>query len=99
MVLESTLCSTFSPPKFTRYVLPPPSAAAQGVLPIGVVRESKKGGIKGEVKRGEVVGECPGPEGERGGESEGKRVGGKEPKAHSKTLISVPLFGVPQMGV
>ena len=30
VVLESTLCSTFPPPpKFTRYVLPPPSAAAQ----------------------------------------------------------------------
>ena len=24
VVLESTLCSTFPPPKFTRYVLPPP---------------------------------------------------------------------------
>ena len=33
--------------------------------------------MTGEVKRGEVVRECTGPEGERGGENEGKRVGGK----------------------
>ena len=32
--------------------------------------------MKGEVKRGEVVRECTGPEGERG-RNEGKRVGGK----------------------
>ena len=35
--------------------------------------------MKVEVKRGEVVGELTGPEGERGGEIEGKRVGGKRP--------------------
>ena len=29
------------------------------------------------MKRGEVVRECTGPEGERGGRNEGKRVGGK----------------------
>ena len=33
--------------------------------------------MKGEVKRGEVVPECTGPEGERGGRNEGKRVGRK----------------------
>ena len=33
--------------------------------------------MKGEVKRGEVVRECTGPEGERGGRNEGKRVGGQ----------------------
>ena len=38
--------------------------------------------MKGEVKRGEVVRECTGPEGERGergrgGRNETKRVGGK----------------------
>ena len=33
--------------------------------------------LKGEVKRGEVVRECTGPEGERRGRNEGKRVGGK----------------------
>ena len=33
--------------------------------------------MKGEAKRGEVVRECTGPEGERGGRNEGKRVGGK----------------------
>ena len=38
---------------------------------------AKKGRMKGEVKRGEVVRECTGPEGERGGRNEGKRVGGK----------------------
>ena len=38
---------------------------------------AKKGGMKGEVKRGEVVRECTGPEGERGGRNEGKRVRGK----------------------
>ena len=35
------------------------------------------GGMKGEVERGKVVGECTGPEGERGGRNEGKRVGGQ----------------------
>ena len=38
---------------------------------------SQKGGMKGEVKRGGVVRQCTGPEGERGGRNEGKRVGGK----------------------
>ena len=38
---------------------------------------AKKEGTKGEVKRGEAVPECTGPEGERGGRNEGKRVGGK----------------------
>ena len=47
--------------------------------------------MKGEVKRGEVVRECTGPEGERGGRNEGKRVGG--PKAHSKNSdFSTPLI-------
>ena len=47
--------------------------------------EEFSGRIKGEVKRGEVVGERTGPEGERGGKIEGKRVGGKKgPKAHLK---------------
>ena len=36
-----------------------------------------KGGIKGVVKRGEAVGDRTGPEGERVGKNEGKRVGGK----------------------
>ena len=37
-----------------------------------VVVGSQKGGIKGEVKRGEMVGERTGFEGERGGKSEEK---------------------------
>ena len=46
--------------------------------------------MKGEVKRGEVVQECTGPEGERGGRNEGKRVGGKGVRKHTrKTLILV----------
>ena len=50
--------------------------------------------MKGEVKRGEVVRECTGPEGERGGRNEGKRVGGKRgPKAHSKNSD----FSTPQI--
>ena len=45
-----------------------------------------------EVKRGEVVGERTGPEGERG-KNEGKRVGRKGPKAHSKTSdFGTPIF-------
>ena len=48
--------------------------------------------MKGEVKRGEVVRECTGAEGERGGRNEGKRVGGKGVRKHTrKTLILVPL--------
>ena len=37
----------------------------------------KKRGKKGEGKRGEVVEERIGPEGERGRKNEGKRVGGE----------------------
>ena len=49
--------------------------------------------MKGEVKRGEVVRECTGPEGERGGRDEGKRVGGKGSEAHSKNSdFSPPLI-------
>ena len=58
---------------------------------IGVFRESTKGGIKGEVKRGEVVGECRGPEGERGREMREKgweEIGRKRTR---KTLILVSL--------
>ena len=36
------------------------------------------------MKRGNGVGEGTRPEGERGGKNEGKRVGAKGPKAHSK---------------
>ena len=46
----------------------------------------KKRGIKGEVKRGEVVGERTGPEGERGGKNEGKGVGGKGPESAVEKL-------------
>ena len=51
----------------------------------------KKRGEKGEVKRGEVVAECTGPEGGKRGENEGK--GGEErgPKKHSKNSD----FGTP----
>ena len=38
------------------------------------------------MKRGEVVGERTGPEGERGGENEGKRVGGKGPESTLEKL-------------
>ena len=53
-------------------------------------RGEKGWGIHGggeEGKRGKRV---TGPEGEGGGKNEGKTVGGKGPKAHSKTLILVP---------
>ena len=55
---------------------------------------AKQGGMKGEVKRGEVVRECTGPEGERGGRNEGKRVGSERgPKAYSKNSdFSTPLI-------
>ena len=56
---------------------------------------AKKGGMKGEVKRGEVVRECTRPEGERGGGKWGKRVGGERRGARKgtrKTLILVPLW-------
>ena len=48
---------------------------------------SPRRGVKGEVKRGEVVGERTGPEGERGGEMREK--GGREGarKRTRKTLI------------
>ena len=42
--------------------------------------------IKREVKKGEVVGERTGPEGERGGKKEGKRVGGKGPESTLQKL-------------
>ena len=42
--------------------------------------------MKGEVKRGEVVGERTGPEGERRGKNEGKRVGGKRPESTLEKL-------------
>ena len=45
--------------------------------------------MKGEVKRGEVVGEWTGPEGKRGGKMRGK---GWERKHTRKTLILVPLW-------
>ena len=49
--------------------------------------------MKGEVKRGEVVRECAGAEGERGGRNERKRVGGKGSEAHSKNSdFSTPLI-------
>ena len=48
--------------------------------------------MKGEVKRGEVVRECTGLEGERGGRNEGKKDGRKGVRKHTrKTLILVPL--------
>ena len=47
---------------------------------------AEEGGIKGEVKRGGVVGERAGLEGERGGGNEGKRVGGKGPECTLKKL-------------
>ena len=46
--------------------------------------EGAKGGIKGEVKRGEVVGERTGPEGERGGQMREKGWEERGPKARSK---------------
>ena len=42
--------------------------------------------MKGEAKRGEVVGEWTGPEGERGGKNEGKSVGGKGPESTLEKL-------------
>ena len=54
-------------------------------------------GIKAEVQSGKVVGGGTGPEGERGGKSEGKRGGGDErgPKAHSKNSdFGTPLIEV-----
>ena len=43
------------------------------------------------MKRGKGVGEGTWPEGEKGWKNEGKRVGGKGPKPHSKK----PEFGTP----
>ena len=49
--------------------------------------------MKGEVKRGEVVRECTGPEGERGGRNEEKGWEERGPKAHSKNSdFSTPLI-------
>ena len=49
--------------------------------------------MKGEVKRGEVVGEWTGPEGERGGGKWGEKGGRKGArKSTRKTLILVPLW-------
>ena len=45
---------------------------------------NQRGGMKGEVKRGEVVRECTGFEGERGGGNEGKGWEERGPKAHSE---------------
>ena len=51
---------------------------------------SWEGGIKWEVKRGEVVGSEQGPKGKEGGKNEGKRVGGKGPENIFGKLL-VPL--------
>ena len=72
-----------------------------------VCRAQKRtlGGTKGEVLRGEVVGEWTGPEGERGGEMRGKRVEERGPKAHSKKsdfgtpMIYVLFSGLPNMSM
>ena len=47
--------------------------------------------MKREAKRGEVVGECAGPEGERGGKMRLKGWEERRPKAHSKNSD----FGTP----
>ena len=48
-------------------------------------------GIKGEVERGEVVGQCTGPEGERE-EKRGEKGGRKGARKQTrKTLILAPL--------
>ena len=53
----------------------------------------KTGGVKEEVKRGEVVRECTGPEGERGGRNGEKAWEERGPKAHSKNSdFSTPLI-------
>ena len=54
-------------------------------------RSQKRGGIKGEVKRGEVVRELTGLEGERGGGNEGKKGGRKGARKHTRKMILVPL--------
>ena len=46
----------------------------------------KKGGIKGEVKRGKVVGDRTGPEGETEGEMREERVRGKGPESTLEKL-------------
>ena len=46
----------------------------------------KKGGTKGEVKRGKGVREGTGPEGKKGGVVRGKRVGGKGPESTLEKL-------------
>ena len=53
---------------------------------IGVFRESKKWGVKGEVKRGKVVGKWTGLEGGKKGGGKGKRVGGKGPESTLEKL-------------
>ena len=47
--------------------------------------------MKGGVKRGEVVGERTGPEGERRGKMREKGWEERRPKAHSKNSDLVPL--------
>ena len=42
--------------------------------------------MKGEVKRGKGVREGTGPEGERRGKNEGKRVGGRGPESTVEKL-------------
>ena len=54
---------------------------------------SQKRGDKGEVRRGEVVGEWTGTEGERGGKMREKGWGERGPKAHSKNSD----FGTPMI--
>ena len=54
----------------------------------------KRGGIKGEVKRGERdISEGTEPEGERGGKNEGKGVGGKGPEKNSH--LGTPMIEHP----
>ena len=66
-----------------------PKTKSDGV-PESELSEVKKGGIKGEVMRGEVVGEWTGSEGERGGKmrEKGGRTGAR--KRTQKTLIWYP---------
>ena len=52
---------------------------------------SQKRGDEGVVKRAEVVRECTGAEGERGGRNEEKGWEERGPKHTRKTLILVPL--------
>ena len=70
------------PPKVSRTLK---STEIRGV-PKSEFSGSQKGGIKGEVKRGDVMGEGTRPEGEREGKTEGKRVGGKGPETALEKL-------------